>query len=267
MSKPVLILPNPKNKGFYYSWDRGAFRGMARMWAKEGLVEIKRSDNPYCWLNRIGDVLLYDRPTLEFLNPDMDYQLGLFGNPDPPVNGKVNSYWTFWPMIPSRQELFARSLLSYDQRDIRLIWIGSYENHVQRGFRPVKWWSGATDFCSYGPRKEYTHNQYLRITRRARYGLCLRGYGPKCCRDMELMSLGVVPVFTNGCSLSYYNRLQEGTHYFYAGTPSDAYRITSETTREQWERMSNSCLEWYRNNVSTPGSFNTTMEIINRFHP
>lgn len=264
---PTVILPKPTKRGFYYSWDRGAFRGLARSWARAGLVEIERSDSPFCWMGSVGDVLLYDRPTLEFLNPDMEYQLGLFGNPDPPVNGRVNSYWTFWSMVPTRMELFSRSLPGHDDRDIRLVWIGSYENHVQRGYRPVKWWSKATDFCSYSNVKEYTHTQYIRITRRARFGLCLRGYGPKCCRDMEYMALGVVPVFTHGCSISYYNRMTQGVHYLYCETPEQAIEQTTTMHRNQWEDMSQNCLEWYRENCSPAGSFKTTMNIIEKFHP
>ena len=260
--KPLVILPRPKTKGFYQSWDGGAFRGLVKSWSRSGLVDIKRSESPFCWMNKIGDVLLYDRPTLEFLNPNLRYEIGLFGNPEPPVNGKRNSYWTFWSMIPQRIDMFRKSLLSFNERDIRLLWIGSYENKTQRGYRPVNWWEKSTDFCSYGPVREYTHSQYLMINRRARFGLCLRGYGPKCCRDIEYMALGVVPIMTHGCSVSYYNRLTPGLHYLYASCPDEAIDLTSSISEKSWKEMSNACVEWYNQNCSSFGSFNTTMKII-----
>ena len=37
-----------------------------------------------------------------------------------------------------------------------------------------------------------------------KYGLCLRGVGPKCLRDIELIGMGTVPIFTEGVSSEYF---------------------------------------------------------------
>ena len=38
----------------------------------------------------------------------------------------------------------------------------------------------------------------------------------------------------------------------------------ADISQEEWEYMSNNCLKWYEKNASINGSFNTTIEILEK---
>ena len=58
--------------------------------------------------------------------------------------------------------------------------------------------------------------------RESKYGLCLRGYGSKCHREVELMAFGTVPIVTPEVSVSsYMEPLIENTHYIKVTTPAE----------------------------------------------
>ena len=59
-------------------------RELVKLWEGNNLVKIEEYDGNQVFMN---DVLLYDRPTLDWLEDN--YKIGLFGNPDIPKNGKL----------------------------------------------------------------------------------------------------------------------------------------------------------------------------------
>jgi hypothetical protein len=265
-----IILPKPRSAPDMHSCNLvGSFRGIVTAWGELGLVEIEQSANPFVWWNAIGDVLLYDRPTLEWLTERVPYRAALFGNPDPPANGRINLPWIFWPRWPNVFEQYRQcKALPLERRDIQCFFAGSYENFAQRQYRPLNYWRACCDFFdASGSRKgtvsqHYTNREYARVLRRARYGLCLRGYGPKCHREVECMALGTVPIFTPGVSVHYYDAPRLGIHYLFAETPEQVRDVMARTSSDQWRDMSEAGREWYRRNVSPQGAFETTQRIV-----
>ena len=93
----------------------------------------------------------------------------------------------------------------------------------------------------------------------SKYGLCLRGYGKKCHREVELMGLGTVLLVTNDVNVdSYINPLVENKHYIKINDVND----WKEPSKEKWEEMSKNCREWYMNNIHSSNSWKVTIESI-----
>ena len=112
-----------------------------------------------------------------------------------------------------------------------------------------------------------TNDEYLDVLRRSRYGLCMRGFGPKCHREVELMALGTVPIVVSGVDMDDYDDPPvEGIHYIRVEKPEDVSAKLSGITEEQWEAMSEACVAWYRRNASIEGAFVKTADIIQRFY-
>ena len=109
----------------------------------------------------------------------------------------------------------------------------------------------------------YTQEEYLDLLRDSKFGLCLSGYGPKCNREIELMALGSVPIFTPGVDNTYFEPLIEGVHYLFASTPEKIPELINNIDQYKWETMSLECRNWFERNCSVVGSFNTTKKIIN----
>ena len=55
------------------------------------------------------------------------------------------------------------------------------------------WSSVITEFhCTSGNKHKFKQQEYLSKLRTSKFGLCLRGYGSKCHREVELMLLLVL---------------------------------------------------------------------------
>ena len=268
--KPTIY--KPKNGLPFPNQHAGdTFREIIDLWKKNGYVNVVETDNPHVWLNAIGDVLLYDRPTLDWLPKDLKYNTALFGNPSPVGNTSNSSNWIFWPRSPKILEQYAANeQMFYHQRPFESIFIGNIENNVQQKYREVSspdaWKKVIAKFeLTNGKTHKYNQREYLHLLQRAKFGLCLRGFGPKCNRDIELLALGVVPLVTSDVSLDYFDPLIEGLHYLRINGPEDVPKVIAECSKEQWEAMSLAGREWYWRNASTEGSFKTTMKIANRY--
>jgi hypothetical protein len=48
-----------------------------------------------------------------------------------------------------------------------------------------------------------------------------------------------------------------------ANKPEDIATIISSVTEDEWHRMSQACIQWWKDNASVEGSFRTTMKIVN----
>jgi hypothetical protein len=153
------------------------------------------------------------------------------------------------------------------QRPTECIFIGNIENKVQEKFRIpfIKEWKTVVPVfeCFYGKQHRYTALQYLEKMQMSKFGLCIRGYGVKCYREIELMALGTVPIVTKGINTrSYAEPLQEGKHFFRVDSPPELKAILTSTTPEKWRQMSMACVEWYTKNVHSDHSWNTCIERI-----
>ena len=54
------------------------FREIIDIWEENKWVEVHESPDGYCWLHEPNKALLYDRDTLDWLSPDLEYEVGLF---------------------------------------------------------------------------------------------------------------------------------------------------------------------------------------------
>jgi hypothetical protein len=236
---------------------------------KDVKIELNTKSG-HIWLN--NNILLYDRPTnLWFNNEVLSAHKVLLGNGDKAVEGKqlmgkgVNvSSWIFWarrPMILEKQ-LNEKVSLNYSERKIESIFIGNFENSVQQKYRQINDWEKVlTEYHSTsGSKHKFTQEQYLDKLRNARYGLCLRGYGSKCHREVELMAFGTVPIITPEVSIdSYLDPPKENVHYIKVSSEKEMREKLNNITKEQWEKMSKSCYEWYQKNVHSNNVWNNML--------
>lgn len=240
------------------------FRELVSLWKEEGLCTTESINRPYaCWIN--DNIMLYDEPTLNDLNTrPVQFKFGLFGNTVP--NFKNSSAWIFWGRRPRLMKEMRGDLLSYDDRNIKSIFLGKVENGIQNQKRTSYDWSNEIDLFEMPIKGQYKYSQteYLDLLKKSKYGLCLSGYGPKCNREIELMCMGTVPIITPLVDLTYYNTLEENKHYISVEHPSQIKDKINNISKDQWTNMSNNVIKWYEENASIKGSFNTTMEILEK---
>ena len=99
--------------------------------------------------------------------------------------------------------------------------------------------------------------------RESKYGLCLRGYGSKCHREVECMAFGTVPLITDEVSIdSYYDPPIENKHYLRVSSPEEAKEKMDKTTEEEWTKMSLVCYEWYQRNVHSDRCWDTMINYL-----
>ena len=230
----------------------------------------------HCWL--APNILTYDRPTLDWCNQEIaNSSLMLLGNGDVNVEGKQLKSnipnlnikpWIFWPRKPMLLEKVLRinGVLSHSDRQIESIFIGNFENSVQEKFRKTTntWENVLTEYhCTKGSQHKFSHEEYLMKLRGSKYGLCLRGYGSKCHREVELMAFGTVPIVTPEVTVSsYMEPLIENTHYILVKTPEELKEKMANINNEQWTKMSIACYEWYQRNVHSKNCWKNMIEHI-----
>ncbi len=269
----LLNIPAQPREGIW-NHKNDSFRELAVLYkTKNKDVDIVLNKSGHCWLQ--PNILLYDRPTMEWFNKEvLDTSLLLFGNGDKNVEipklkimGIKGRSWIFWPRRPIILEYVLNKIkyIKYSERKTETLFIGNYENSVQKKFRTDKdWKSVISEFhCTSGKKHKFTQQEYLMKLADAKYGLCLRGYGSKCHREVELMAFGTVPIITPDVSIeSYMDPPLENTHFIRVNTPEELTNKVSTITQEKWEEMSKNCVEWYKKNVHSDNSWVSTIENI-----
>jgi hypothetical protein len=271
---PTLILPSGKALSNFHAHVGDTFREMVTIWETRGYCKIeRRDDTPFVWWGQIGDVLLYDRPTLNwFQSSPPSYKLALYGNQLPERPTKLDSAWSFWPRSPKAVEnASVLSTNSYEKRKTDSLFIGRIENGVQNEKRTAQDWSKSVTLFhmpidSTGGPYKYSQTQYLQELANARFGLSLPGFGPKCNREIEYFAMGTVPIVTPGVDMSHYKVPPlEKVHYFRAASPEQVKHIVESTSSEKWAEMSIAGRAWWRKYASAEGLFRLTWGIINEF--
>ena len=269
---PNIVVPSGKALKGIYEHAGDTFREMVRLWQDRGYCTVEyREDTPHVWWHSVGNVLLYDRPTMRWFN-NPAYNLALFGNAIPEKPQKNDRLWSFWCRSPKAVESIVatnKPLTQYEDRAIPSIFLGKIENGVQKERRTTHNWESAvhtfhmpTD-SSGGPYK-YSQEEYLSLLCQSRFGVCLPGFGPKCNREIEYFATGTVPIITPGIDMSNYaSKPKENVHYFSAKTPEDIKRIVETTSPEKWTEMSIACRAWWRRYASAEGLFRLTWGIVN----
>ena len=265
---PTVIVP-PKTMKFGFFGHKGdSFREIVDMWAEKGY--ITKEEDPavtLCWLHGVGQTLLYDRPTWEWLEKasevEKSYKTCLAGNPDSTSKPNVKP-WIFWPRQPRLVERLAATLKPIEDRKDQLVFFGRIENDVQGKYRQDvgQWRTLCSKFSMPLSVKEpyaLTPEEYLMALQNSKYGLCLRGYGPKCNREIELLAMGTVPLVTEGVDyVSYADPLIEGLHVIYVKDAEDAKAKMAAIPDSQWETMSKAGHMWWKKNASVDGSWSKT---------
>ena len=248
-------------------WD-DSFPELLSMWEEKGWVETEQSEGRVTWCLEEGEILLYEHDTLSHL--PMDWKFGLFANEV--HHGEKSSPWIYWGRHPRNMEhVFDEGILGHHQRDIESIFLGKVENPVQHKKRTTHDWSQCVQEFSMpvemgiSGQHKLPNLDYLRRIRRAKFGLCLSGHGPKCQREIELMSTGTVPIFTKGVDTQYWQPLVEGIHYLYAEEPDQVRDLIEGCSLAKWKEMQVACLDWYVKNCSREGSLETTQLLIMRY--
>jgi len=264
-SLPVITLPSNMTGIHMHSGD--SFRAMIQLWKERGYCKIELASTPFCWWGQIGETLLYDRDTMKWMDLESpSYKLALIGNPST-TNNLRQSKWSYWSRHPHLVE--AVHPLSWKDRTIVSLFLGRIENGVQKKHRETADWKSAVELfeCpidSTGGPYKYSPSEYLDQLCKAKFGLCLAGFGQKCHREIEYYACGTVPIATPECDMTgYLHPPVEGVHYFRASTPEDVRRIIATTSRATWEHMSLAGRSWWREYASAEGLFRLT---VNRIH-
>jgi len=275
-NKWILKIPEQPMKG-WGQHNNDSYRELPLLMKKQNTdLDVRYVNNTrHCWLE--PNILTYDRPTLEWCNEEVPQcSLMLLGNGDIEKEGKYLKNkiprlnikpWIFWPRRPVLVEkiLKQHTHMTFEERPNESIFIGNVENSVQENFRTnTNWGDVVSEYhCTAGSKHKFTHEEYLMKLGHSRYGLCLRGYGSKCHREVELMALGTVPIVTPDVNVSsYMDPLIENTHYILVKTPDDFKRIVTSITSEKWTKMSLACREWYQKNVHSENCWRTMIENI-----
>ena len=267
---PLILVPRPLEGYFAHAGD--SFREMVRLWEKAGYCRVKEhSLATMVWWGSVGDVLLYDRYNHDWRHAaplvERDWRLALFGNPKPPSDARSKP-WTYWPKRPELvEEMALASLEGGGPRKPGLIFMGRMENKVQEKRRTTAAWSSAcTEWHMVQGSATYpfTQSEYLQKLSQYRFGLCLPGYGFKCHREVECMAVGCVPVCSEGVDMdSYASPPVEGVHYIRVKTPEEAAAVASMSDAD-WQKMSEACRAWWKENCSCEGSFQLTKKLISQ---
>ena len=276
-NKWILKIPKqPQHSIFHHSND--SYRELTILLKlKNNDVDIKYEENTtHCWLE--PNILTYDRPTLQWCNQEITTSsVILLGNGDINNEGELLKQklktiiikpWIFWPRKPLLLEKILKNkhILSYEERIIESIFIGNYENNVQEQYRNTnhKWETVITAYhCTKGNKHKFTHEEYLLKLRLSKYGLCLRGFGSKCHREVELMAFGTVLIITPDVSIkSYSEPLIENTHYIYITYPEELQDKLNSISEESWNTMSKECYNWYQRNVHSDKCWTNMIETL-----
>ena len=270
----TLKIPKQPQEGIWRHAN-DSFRELALLYKKNNSdVNIELIDNGHCWLG--NHILLYDRPTQEWFNQDLvNSSLILLGNGHINKEGQILKQnnlnvkpWIFWPRRPFIIEKYLSNnkIKLHSERTIESIFIGNIENSVQNQYRNNNVsWENVLDVyhCTQGTQHKFTQLQYLEQLANAKYGLCLRGYGSKCHREVELMALGTVPIITEMVSIdSYMDPPEENIHYIRCNDPENLKQIISKISVEQWTIMSKNCYIWYEKNVHSKNSLKNVLKNI-----
>jgi hypothetical protein len=243
---------------------------MVDIWAEKGWVtKVLAPGQSHCRWGTLDGPVLYDRPTYKWLemSPVSSTTKIIYGNPL--AKGTNGVQWSFWPRHPKLLEAqVEKGLVPWEERTKGMVFYGRIENAVQNQRRSNGLLEACEDYdCPQGATApyKYTQTQYLEQLSKAKYGLCLAGYGSKCNREMECMALGTVPVCAPDVDMKGYAVPPvAGVHYIQLKSfDAEEARLTVEAIPvEHWRKMSVAAHQWWKENASAAGLFALTKTIL-----
>lgn len=273
--KPTPILPRvyvpsgyqPGDK-FYHSGN--TFREMVDIWDEKGWVtKVSAPGLSHCCWESLDGPVLYDRPTYEWLemSPVSSTTKILYGNPL--TKGSNGVQWSFWPRHPKLLEAhIEKGLAPWEERTQKMVFYGRIENEIQLQNRYHTLVKACTDYdipVGLDMPYKYSQKEYLKALSKAKFGLCLTGYGSKCNREIECMALGTVPVCAPDVDMKgYANPPVAGVHYIQLKSfDAEEARLTVEAIPEvHWRQMSAAAHQWWKDNASAEGLFALTKSLV-----
>lgn len=273
-----IIIPK-QPMGYPWNHTNDSFRELALLLRRNNNdvgVEYS-SQHTHVYLS--PNILLYDRDTLLWFddNTGKNSSIVYLGNCDISTDKELlqNKFnisvkpWVYWVRHPIILEgLLSKGLgmLSYEERKHNTVFIGNVENDVQCTYRLSASWDKYIDdyHCTHGVGgAKFNQKEYLEKIAEARFGLCLRGYGVKCHRELELMAVGTVPLITpHVCINSFKNPPIEGVHYLRVNNPEDIPSVINNISKDKWIEMSNACKKWYLEYCHSTTLWNNLIEDI-----
>ena len=244
-------------------------------WIKHNLVTVtfNDKDDQLWWINKENDILIWQS--------DEQYNGKGICLYDINCNYKITMNTVFPNTIPSfywsRDEnqlmkfIEQNKYRSYNERPITSIFLGSIQDSYQGSFRTTYDWKEYIDefYLSKGGINSHKYNQqeYYEMLSKSKFGLTLRGGGPKCWRDIEYLALGTVLIVTDGVDVNnYHNPLVENIHYIKCVDPKNLQLSISKISEKQWENMSKECIKWYEKNCRYDGSIKILEEIVSKLN-
>jgi hypothetical protein len=281
-SKPTIVLPvyGPTDRWFWRAKKHG-FYNMVIEWYFRDYVDISFGEKGFFWWREKGRVLLMDRDNVSDLfdrkvdpprwEGEVDYDLAFFFN-QYHVDGPKNKKCTYFTYDPIATEKARASLgrVPYVNREINSFFAGSIENEVQEYYRNkfAEWIecvevSACSDRLYAKEPHKFSQSEYIEMISKSKFGVCFRGNGPKCFREIEYLAMGTPLIITPGVEVDYPDPLIEGVHYLRATTEIDIQNIPIQITPVAWERMSIACYEWFSRNASCEKVFEYLKAEIN----
>lgn len=269
-----------ENDRYFWRNSKHGFYDLVMEWHKRGWCDVQEHKGPYYWINSIGSILFFDRDQVADLidkkrvNPrwegEVPYKYAFFTNEYNLENDRnfKFEYWSYHP-VELEEKSKAKGVNSYQERTISSIFLASIENETQEYFRnKFQGWETAIDefyIADKLNKKEsakYSFDEYLDKISHAKFGVCMRGNGPKCYREVEYAAFGTPLIITEGVDTNYPVPLIEGTHYFFAKNKEDIEKYVKETDEKTWLKMSQAVRKWYEENFTVEAMFKHLQEKI-----
>lgn len=152
-------------------------------------------------------------------------------------------------------------------KDHLISWIGgNYRGRKRPNYHLVKYCDYVFDTTK-KYRRQHSHliqmpyEQFLTKTAQSKFCLCLPGFGSKCHREIEALSVGTVLAITEGVNVDYFNKLVENKHYVIVKNEQDIKKLKN-INKKEYSKMSRACSEWFDKNISPPGAYEVTKKLI-----
>jgi hypothetical protein len=268
-----------KDKYFWRRTHHGLY-DLVMDWHQRGWINIAHHDGPYYWIGGVGQILLFDRDQVADLidkkrgkprwKGEVPYKYGFFCNEYNLENDRnfKFEYWSYKPIELEKRAL-STTPKSYSERTIESIFLGSIENETQEYFRnKFSDWGECIDEYYVADKlnkketNKYTFNEYLDKVSQAKFGVCFRGNGPKCYREIEYAAFGTPLILTEGVDTNYPAPLIEGIHYFFAKNKEDISRVIRDTEQIKWKLMSQAVRTWYEENFTSNNMFDKLNDLV-----
>lgn len=242
-------------------------RELVKSWADYGLCELKPSPDDHIWMEEVGKICLFDLTVFKNLNQRAkDAELIILGNKDLGEELLPNMvHGIFWARHPIGLENYLQSYGRRFPSDRKGFSCGifGYENPTQYERRSNPEWEKQIDLFSLSrDTKKFKPFEYLDTLAGYKFGLDLLGTGQRCNRIVELCALGTVPVLPSDYYVNFHNPFLDGDHFISCNEPKELRENLKQISKGRLFEMSEKAIQFYEDNFSPEGSFNTIQEII-----